>query len=373
MKCWIVICCLFLFSGFTQPKEVKNPDQPEKGDWSFSPQKQWETDIAGKDILVEIRDIQISGHGHIYVLDGKLNKVHVFDPEGKYLYSYAKRGEGPGEIKDAFALFFVDNFVIIPDINKIHYFSINGKYIKSIPAPAMFVPYLFLDEYRVLAVPFSSFRKEKREVWLYNLKTKDQRELFKIPKVRALRWSGEQGRLMLRMPFEVAEELIVFKNGEEIWYGYNDAYKIQQLNLDKKDRNSFSIDSRKREKIAKKEKMQMFEKVLENQREIPKNILNTMADQIPDEMPFFHHLFSDKTGLIYVVTATAKYPNRRKVDIFSSQGRYLYRGLIDLEPGCSIIRMIMKGKDLVVFIEDSEGERKLVKYTLDIPANQKKI
>jgi hypothetical protein len=252
-------------------------------------------------------------------------------------------------------------------MSKIHYFSREGKYLKSIPAPVMFISYLFLDENRVLASPFSSFRKEQREVLLYNLKTKEQKLLFQIPKVKALRWSGEQGRLMLRMPFEVAEDLLIVNYPGQPWYGYNDGYKIQRLELNKKDVNSFSINKRRREKLSHKSKYKMFEKVLENQREIPKNVLNTMADQIPDEMPYFHHLFSDKNGLIYVLTATGDYPHRRKVDIFSPQGKYLYRGVINLEPDCSILRMAVNDTDLAAFIEDSDGERKLVKYTLKLP------
>jgi len=367
MKCLIFVCCLFLFLSNIQSKEVKNPDLPEKGEWSFSPQKQWETDSAGDDILAEVQEIRMDEKGKIFVLDNRLNKVHVFVPDGKYLFSFGKKGEGPGEIKQTWGLFLIDNRVIIPDMSKVHYFSRDGKYLHSTSTQVMFIPYLFLDEHRVLAVPFSSFRKEKREVLLYNLKTKEQVELFKIPKVRALRWSGEQGRLMLRMPFEVAEDLLIVNYPGQPWYGYNDTYKIQRLDLNKKDVNSFSINNRKREKLSQNSKQKMFEKVLENQREIPKNVLNTMADQIPDEMPYFHHLFSDNSGLIYVLTATGQHPHRRKVDTFSPQGKYLYRGMINLEPDCTIVRMTMNNKNLVVFIEDPEGERKLVKYILNIP------
>ena len=42
-------------------------------------------------------------------------------------------------------------------------------------------------------------------------------------------------------------------------------------------------------------------------------------------------------------------------------------GWIDLEPGYSIVRMTMNDNNLVVFVEDAQDERKLVKYTLKIP------
>ena len=367
MKHWYFIFYFFLFFITIESIEVKNSDLPKNGEWSFSPQKQWETDSAGDDILAEVSEIRMDEKGKLFVLDSRLNKVHVFDPDGKYLFSFGKRGEGPGEIKAAWGLFLINNRVVIPDTSKVHYFSRDGKYVQSIPTPGMFISYLFLDEQRVLAVPFSSLRKEQREVLLYNLKTKDQKLLFRIPKVKALQWSGGGSRLMLRMPFEVAEDLLMVNFSGQVWYGYNDSYKIQQLDFNKKDVNCFSISNRKRETISKTVKLKMFEKVIEIQREIPKNILNKMADQIPDQMPYFHHLFSDKNGLIYVLTATGQHPHRRNVDIFSPQGRYLYRGVINLESDCAIIRLIMNDKNLAAFVEDSEGERKLVKYTIKIP------
>ena len=49
--CSMKYCCVFLFFSVVQSKEVKNPDQPEKGEWRFSSQKEWETNSVGKDIL----------------------------------------------------------------------------------------------------------------------------------------------------------------------------------------------------------------------------------------------------------------------------------------------------------------------------------
>jgi hypothetical protein len=173
--------------------------------------------------------------------------------------------------------------------------------------------------------------------------------------------------MMLRMPFEVLEELLVLQGSNTIWYGFNDIYEIKRLDLSEKEPMTFFLKEREREKLSHKSKKKIFDKVLENYRQVPKNVLNTMVDQIPDEMPFFHHLASDKNGLIYVLTATGQYPHRRKVDIFSPQGEYLYRGLINLESECTIVRLAMYNEDLVVFVEDSEGERKMVKYTINIP------
>jgi hypothetical protein len=363
----LTVFLLLAASGVLQSTTIANPDRPEKGEWQFSPQKVWETDAAGDTILAEIADIRIDDTGNVYVLDWKINRVHVFDPRGNHTLSFGKRGEGPGEIKDAINLFVIGDSVLIPDMNKIHYFSREGKFRRSVPTPELNLPYLFLDEHRMIAMPFSSLRKEKREILLVDLKTGEKRELFHIPKVKALRYSGEMGRLMLRMPFEVAEELVAAAGPDSVWYGFGDTYRFAKLNPQGEAVSGFTVKGREREKIAPQDKTRIFESVLQGQRELPRNVLNTMADQIPDIMPYFHYLFIDRAGLLYVLTADSRRTHTRHVDVFSKQGRYLYRGSIDLDPGCSIIKMTINDRNLAAFVEDKEGERRLTKYTLNLP------
>ena len=52
-------------------------------------------------IFADIRGIQAAGDGTIYVLDFQSADVRVFDPDGQYLRTIARRGEGPGEITEA--------------------------------------------------------------------------------------------------------------------------------------------------------------------------------------------------------------------------------------------------------------------------------
>lgn len=368
MKSWIFIYCLFFFVGRGITHEVRNPAIPEHGEWSFVPHMEWETESAGSDILVDISAIRINKQGNIFVMNSRINRVHVFDLQGKHLFSFAGKGEGPGEIKDAFDLFLVDNQVIIPDMNRIHYFSEKGIYLKSVVTSEMFIPYFFLDEHRVLGYPFSHLRRKSRTVFLYNLKSNQKHEAMEIPAVKPLRYLGNGMRLMLRMPFEVNEELIMVKNSGDIWYGYSNTYRIQRLDFSqKKDRLAFSLDGRERETLSSKEKLKILGRFGDSLKEIPRNILSSIAEQIPNKAPFFHQIFSDASNLFYVLTAGVKNPHVISVDIFSPQRKYLYRGQINLEPGSYWSKMEMKGNYLVVFIEDREGEKKLVTYTLNIP------
>ncbi len=48
-----------------------------------------------------IRGVQAASDGTIYVLDSQAAEVRVFGPDGEYLRTIARRGEGPGEIAEA--------------------------------------------------------------------------------------------------------------------------------------------------------------------------------------------------------------------------------------------------------------------------------
>ena len=52
-------------------------------------------------IFGNIRGIQAASDGTIYVLDYQAVEVRVFSPDGEYLRTIARRGEGPGEIMEA--------------------------------------------------------------------------------------------------------------------------------------------------------------------------------------------------------------------------------------------------------------------------------
>ena len=52
-------------------------------------------------IFGNIRGVQAASDGTIYVLDFQAAEVRVFGPDGAYLRTIARRGEGPGEIAEA--------------------------------------------------------------------------------------------------------------------------------------------------------------------------------------------------------------------------------------------------------------------------------
>ena len=92
---------------------VKNPDKPVKGEWDFQLKKVWDVDMAGKEVIGRPRQVLVADSGNVIVYDNKFTINRIFTPDGKFLKSFGKRGEGPGEIKFQTWAYTVDNKVIV--------------------------------------------------------------------------------------------------------------------------------------------------------------------------------------------------------------------------------------------------------------------
>lgn len=61
-------------------------------------ENQFEKNINNSSLIIgKIDDFCLDSENNIYIADSGFNQVHKFDPEGNYLLSYGKKGQGPGE------------------------------------------------------------------------------------------------------------------------------------------------------------------------------------------------------------------------------------------------------------------------------------
>jgi hypothetical protein len=69
----------------------------------------------------------------MYILDYKECHVKVFDPEGSYLLTFGKPGQGPGELDRPSRMYVGKEQVMVPDIGRrISFFSLDGEFIRSV-------------------------------------------------------------------------------------------------------------------------------------------------------------------------------------------------------------------------------------------------
>lgn len=89
---------------------VMNPAEPMNPKVTLKPTELWriggDTEAEGEFFGV-INQVISDAEGNIYLLDFQLNEIKIFAPDGTYLRTIGREGEGPGEFRTPAGLFFV--------------------------------------------------------------------------------------------------------------------------------------------------------------------------------------------------------------------------------------------------------------------------
>jgi len=97
----LCLCVLMVAAGSIMAQTViNNPAQPAGGVVEASLVEQWRLGGEDEDLFFgTIARTHLGTDGNLYILDGQLSQVHVIDPDGEYLRSVSKEGDGPGEVR----------------------------------------------------------------------------------------------------------------------------------------------------------------------------------------------------------------------------------------------------------------------------------
>lgn len=233
MKKILIMVFLIVWVIFISAKEVKNQDQPLRGNWDFGLKKIWETSTAGEEVLVDITALRVDRNGNLFVFDRKTSRFHVFSPQDEFLYSFGKRGEGPGEYRMVFNFFLEKNRIIVPDMNRIHFFDLSGKFIKTeISGSAFLFPRVFVDPDRFIYVPSRHGSNKKSDsLELVNLKTKQTTLICELPVEDVLEATASREGGPVRLNVKDANTtpgVIVGFHDHFLFFGKNDKYLIKK-------------------------------------------------------------------------------------------------------------------------------------------------
>ena len=374
MKKIVVLIFLLLLFFHIYGNEVINTNQPLMGKWDFKPEKIWETDSAGNDPLIRISTLRIDQNGNLFVFDMKTSRFHVYSPQGQFLYSFGKRGEGPGEYRMVFNFFIVKNKVVVPDMNKIHFFETSGKFIKTETFTGSIVfPRAFIDETRFVYIPSQPQNEggdDKLE--LYDISTGKKKLLGQVQaeSVMAATVSRQGGQARINIKdANTTPGVIIGYYQNCLYFGKNNRYLIKKTDLNGKELLSFSISDRKRNKITPEIKRKRLEGISLNGRKIPDDMIKQLMKTMPDQCTHFNRIWVDNNGLIYVFVANLSDETGQQIDIFSPDGKFLNQANLTLPDGYKLQNkaLTIKENHLYVFAEDPDGEASLIKYLILLP------
>ena len=99
---------------------------------------------------------------------------------------------------------------------------------------------------------------------------------------------------------------------------------------------------------------------------------NEIIKQLPKEITYFHRISIHKGYVLVFEDNFGTNWENQPIDIFSLEGKYLYRAVFRPEPGAkiyftSIGSIFVKGDYLYVVLENDEGEALIGKYRIQLP------
>lgn len=373
MRKFLLLTTLLCFlSTSVLSSDVKNPDKPLKGQWDFKLKKVWETDRAGDAVFARLASLLVSDHGFIYLRDSQTNKTYIFNTEGKYIKSFASRGEGPGETKYHMRAYLAGDTFIIADFDRLHFFKQEGGFNKS--ARNLFFqrrPAFFIDENEFISAPVNVFMQsiKKGAIKRVNLKTGEDKvitefQVFEAGDVRHQRSSRRPAKMVIALG--LSPLMTIGQGSGKFYHGISNIYKINAADMEGKPLFSFSVD-RKRQKISREHKKQIFSA----NRRLEEDEIKQLVKTFPDDITYFYKI-EEINGLIFVYVpdplhAIEGHQNPKQIDIFSPGGKYLYRAHLNVEQSWKPLSTVINKGFLYVILEDEEGDLKLAKYHISLP------
>ena len=267
-------------------------------------------------------------------------KIYIFDKKGKFISSFGKRGEGPGEIKRMRGMFFIDDSVVISDDGKIHFFDKMGKYIKSSIFPVRLRPRAFISGNTFISAPLVPRvgSKEPAEIAVFDLNTKEQKIIKEYDPYKKAVSAKEDGGGQIAIAIVIrglTPMMIIHYHKGKVYYGMNNVYNINISDLKSKEKDSsFSVEGKEAKKVSLKFKKDLFSRM----GDVPPDMLKNLMEGLPDRASFFHEIKIGNNGLIYVFISDLDNRTSQEIDIFSPDGKYLYSSEIKIKDGESIER-----------------------------------
>lgn len=364
----LILILLILFPIVIIFPDVVNKDKPQHGEWDFKLEKVWEIDSAGDEVLGHPQGMLVSDDGILYLSDPANRKDYIFGPDGDFIGSFAKRGEGPGEVQRHGRFFFVDDKVIILDMGRIHYFSREGEYLKTVRKDCE--PHAFIDENRLIDAPLSAvfLPDGKGKITLCDLRSGKDTVIseFSAFEGGVARSSG----MVMDVIVPVFSPLMtVGYSGNLLYWGMSDRYMINVTDLEGRVITSFSVD-RKKTRVSKRDKRDFFKTD-----RMPANMLKQIMDSMPDEVTSFCRI-EVHNKLIFVFVPEIDLENKtlriRQIDIFSPEGKYIYKAHLNFEKNrvhlsSPLQNIVIKRDFLYAVLQDEDDNVLVAKYKISLP------
>lgn len=178
--------------------------------------------------------------GNFYVSDMEAKRIQKFSPEGKYLLTIGRKGQGPGEFQSLSVVRFdKGNNLYICDVTgrKISFFSKEGEFLKQIKMPGAYENLYINSKGLMVADKYEQVMAENALTMLSTYELFDEEftplvELHKIKREMALPGKDLSSRIqilanMINLMVFQPQEFLTLAKDDFIYLGHPEKYEIK--------------------------------------------------------------------------------------------------------------------------------------------------
>lgn len=307
--------------------------------------------IIGRDpgdldyVFGAVRSVQVDDDGDIIVLDWEDNLIKIFDAAGRFIRSFGRHGQGPGEIQSPSRMYLQGGRrIAILDVGN-HRYSLFSKTGEN------------LEEYNI--GKYNVFRTvPDSRGYVYG----DQLKFDPKPATELIRIEPDfsDARVLAEYEYDISQGTLgavfdrltygVFPDDRCFW-ARSSEYEIhvldpggREIRRILKDYDPVRVTDTERDKLIK-------------------DYRGVERDRIPGKHAPFFYLLGDDAGRIYARTYERDERDRLIYDVFDPEGRFFARLAL---PEWEMLFVVKRGKAYVMISEHPEDGLPLVKrYALE--------
>ena len=309
----------------------------------------------------------VNEEGNIYIGDYQDSSIKVFDPQGKYLKTIGRKGNGPGEFQSILVLSFLPDgryLVLDSEQMRISCFSADDQFISShnfqnsgnnlhMTTSTLYIRGESLTEPGAKKFEFTSrlfvhaYDLSGNKLFSYGEFTARQRGFINDP----------DGIFSYRLPYSVYSIFAGDKKNERLYHCLNDKYVIDVY--DKNGKIIRKIDRSYEPVPTTAKDMERYIDGWGDQPEKTKSLVEKFT-KMPGVKTVTERMIVDDEGNLWIETnelSEEKEKLLRAYDIFNKDGMYVYKVWLEKAPG------IFKGEHMYRLERDEETDyRSLKRY-----------
>jgi hypothetical protein len=335
---------------------VKNPISPPVSLQKAFHLKLEEDLLIGKEsertdyVFGSLIAVCVDDSGNIYALDNKDVRIKVFDGNGHFLYSFATKGQGPGELESPMDIFIIQNSLLaIPELrnSRISYFKKSGEFVRSVS----------LGKYRM---------------WQYIIDSDNQitGEHLNLPNMEILTFDSEMNLIDKVASFKIENTenppplqlyqrfRFAFNSEDQLIWARNDGYTLNLV-----DENNKIIKIISRDFVPVKVTSAFVRNELHKMnpgRKLPDQI--KIPGHWPKNLPVIDSILCDDRNNLYVRTNERDEKGGIYYDIFDKDGKYFQKFAF---PENEIIKVIKNSLAYCLIPSDENGIPLIKRYILN--------